>query len=115
MRAIIVCAIGVGVAMALIIWGLFLPMPALGHDAPMGWSYDSWCCSGKDCRMLHTEVRATPNGWYITETGETKPYSGHGILVSKDGAFHRCENHFVARLPNGQYPTRCLYVPPQNF
>lgn len=88
---------------------------AFAHDAPTGWSYSAACCSGIDCGQLHTEVRATDQGYFITETGELIGYSDRRIKNSQDEFYHRCENRSVAKLPNGMYETRCLYKPAQSY
>ena len=78
---------------------------ASGHD----W-YPARCCGGYDCRMLPaTSVTAVNGGWLIDETDEVFPYGKEDD--SPDGQFHRCENRTWPRLSNGQYRTRCLFVP----
>jgi hypothetical protein len=72
--------------------------------------YPARCCGGYDCRMLPaTSVTAVNGGWLIGETGEVFPYGKEDD--SPDGQFHRCENRTWPRLSNGQYRTRCLFVP----
>lgn len=82
------------------------------HEAPTGWSYSAACCSGIDCSQMHTDVKTTTNGWLITETGETVPYSDRRIKGSGDEFFHRCAK-LVEGKDTGQ--TRCLYVPGMGF
>src|SRR3712207_3321114 len=78
---------------------------ATAHD----W-YPARCCGGYDCRIVPaTSVTAVQGGWLIGETGEVFPYGKEDY--SPDGQFHCCENRGKPKLSNGQYPTRCLFVP----
>lgn len=89
--------------------GYLVVSPALSHDF-----YDIECCSDKDCTPIaHTAVSATPEGWYIAETGETVRYKEDKRLKqSPDGNFHWC-----ARPPGYMRSLRtiCLYVPPMGY
>lgn len=88
-----------------------------GHDAiptdaqPLGWSYPWSCCSGQDCRRADGEVKETPAGYQIAETGEVVPYGDKRIKDSPDGEFHWCR-HLTGKDAG---KTICLYVPPRGF
>ncbi len=73
---------------------------ARSHEAPSGWSYPTWCCSGKDCNRIPADrVKEGPDGYRVTLLpGDhdfiTKPTS---FLVpykvakpSPDGEAHIC-------------------------
>lgn len=94
--------------------------PAPAHEAASGWSYDSWCCGGSDCRTAEPgEVVPTDTGWLIVPTGQVIPYTASGtlddteenraahLLKSKDDDIHMC-------APFGTQ-VRCLYVPEFGF
>jgi hypothetical protein len=86
--------------------GLFAA-PAMAHQAPAGWQYDSSCCSGIDCYQAPTsDVKETMNGYQLS-TGEVIPYSDRRIKRSRDEYFHECK-------PGGDAKSQhsfCLYVP----
>ena len=80
-------------------------LTVLVHDAPSGWTYDSGCCGGQDCRpVAESSVHELPTAWQILATGEL--ISKREVKYSRDGDFHRCS---VQGLDNGR--TLCLYVP----
>lgn len=100
------------VAMALLVVAMVLdsPTPAYPHDAPSGWSYPFTCCSGYDCRHVHTgAVRAGADG-YVVPSGEVVGYADDRIRPSPDGEYHWCS---VAGKDDGR--TLCLFVPPMGF
>jgi hypothetical protein len=90
------------------------------HDAPTGWSYSAYCCSGQDCTQIAIKtVTATANGWHVhleprdhpmlTQLIDvTVPYDDERIYRSGDEFFHACV------LPH-QQTLRCLYVPDMGF
>jgi hypothetical protein len=86
---------------------LIAAQTAVAHEAPSGWSYDTACCSGMDCRPVEPgEVSATPRGYEIAPTGEIVPFNSTKVRPSGDGAMHRC-------MVGGEttIPTICIYVP----
>lgn len=69
--------------------------------------YDTWCCSGEDCRPAPAgTVTWTPAGWSVGATHETVPFDDTRLRVTPPGepAFHIC-------IVPGQPRLRCLYVP----
>jgi len=89
-----------------------LTVPALAHDAPLGWKYPLSCCSNKDCRQAaDREVRETAAGYLLVTTGEVIPYGDHRVKDSPDGLFHACQQ-------NGDFDkgrVLCLFAPPRAF
>ncbi|WP_245516789.1 MULTISPECIES: hypothetical protein [unclassified Mesorhizobium] len=86
---------------------VFLSAPAVAHQAPKGWQYDSSCCSGMDCYQAPTtDVKETKYGYQLS-TGELIPYSDSRIKRSGDEFFHECKPGGDA---NSQH-SFCLYVP----
>lgn len=77
------------------------------HDAPLGWTYDYFCCSSADCREVKTKaVKEDGTGFTITATGEFIARDDPRIHRSKDEFFHWCS---VAGLDDSR--SICLYVP----
>lgn len=103
---------------------LFLPIPALAHDAiptaaqPKGWSYPFSCCSGIDCREVGdgksskapVKIIETATGYKISTTGEVIAFGDTRLKDSPDGVFHWCS---VAGADDGR--TICLFKPPRGF
>lgn len=87
-------------------------LPAVAHEAPMHWAYDSSCCSGQDCAVELGEVRATDQGWLLLRTGNLVPYRARQLRISKDDDFHSCWSGNRRDDPDALL---CLYVPPQGF
>ena len=92
-----------------------LPTLATAHDAPVGWHYDSWCCSGRDCHPIpQDEVQITPDGYLVTIPAESpaealqKLFGYDQVRMSGDGQYHAC-------IVPGSSDFRCLYVPPMGF
>lgn len=86
-------------------------VPAAAHDAPIGWSYDSSCCSTIDCRQVPgSYVRETADGYFMTKTRETISYGDKRIKVSPDGLWHWCTYDGT-----DDAGTICLYVPPRGM
>jgi hypothetical protein len=87
---------------------------AHAHDAPVGWTYDSSCCSGIDCRVVNhhggVRISETPQGYRISTTGEVLNYRDSRIKVSPDGDYHWCS---AGGRDTGR--TICLYAPPKGF
>lgn len=85
---------------------LFLSENTKAHE----W-YDYECCSETDCHPLPVDaVQATPEGWFIKESGETIPYGDPRERKSKDSGYHRCT--MTGYTGTGRILiTRCLYVP----
>jgi len=88
--------------------------PSFAHEAPSGWSYSTECCSGFDCAPATAEVRATPQGWLLTDTGEIVSYGSPKLRQSGDGEFHVCRPPGL-QVDGSPLPLRCLYVPPQGY
>lgn len=122
------------VAMLAGLGATFLPQfavrPAFPHQAPMGWSYDRSCCSGKDCHQIDdASVSEGAMGYTVTLTPDQhhqlmQPrtfFVEHGserIRPSPDGRYHACitmEGEWFANgAVIGGYLV-CLYVPPRAF
>ena len=86
-------------------------VPALGHEAPTGWSYPVSCCSGFDCREVSAAaIRERPEGYVIGPTGEVVAFSDKRLRNSPDGEYHWCS---VAGADDGR--TICLFVPPHSY
>lgn len=87
---------------------------AKAHDAPSGWSYPFYCCSGVDCRPVSSGpnglVHERPDGFEIATTGERLSYPDTRIKDSPDGDYHWCS---VAGKNDSR--TICLFVPPRSF
>lgn len=84
---------------------LAFPGPAGAHQAPSGWTYDSECCGGSDCRPIQDDaVVRVPGGWRIVATGQV--FTDDAVKHSPDGHFHRCSAY--GREDTHTY---CLYVP----
>lgn len=90
-----------------------LPMLALAHQAPTGWSYSAYCCGGKDCQPIAAEnvefreggyLVTLPPGSHAMVQGETlhRLFSPDEVKMSGDGNWHACV--VVHRI-------RCLYAP----
>jgi hypothetical protein len=76
------------------------------HDAPAGWIYPQFCCSGYDCRPVPaSDVEEGPKGYVIRPTGELVPMSSPKVKDSPDGEYHWCS---VAGADDGK--TICLFV-----
>jgi hypothetical protein len=80
--------------------------PASAHEV-----YSRHCCRGTDeggdCHPISDDdVRATPRGWFLKDTGQIIPYDQ--TEISPDGRFHGCDLHW-----RGHLRYRCLYVPLQ--
>jgi hypothetical protein len=89
-----------------------LPSIALGHDAPMGWSYPLSCCSNRDCKPLAAgEIRETPMGYEITSTGEIVGYADRRVKPSPDGSYHVCQQG--GDFDKGR--ALCVFAPPMGF
>lgn len=85
---------------------LLAAIPAVGHDAPSGWTYASGCCGGRDCRPIpDTAVAPVEGGWLVKASHEVIPYQS--TKPSPDGSFHRCSYNGAETSE-----TICLYVPP---
>ena len=92
-----------------------LPALAVAHSAPVGWHYDSWCCSGRDCAPIpQEEVHVTPDGYLVTIPASStsarleKLFRYDEVRMSGDGQYHAC-------VVPGSGDFRCLYVPPMGF
>src|SRR5690349_12859091 len=82
--------------------GLFIMLMtrSYGHQAPSGWSYDPFCCNGKDCAEIPTETVKPVNGGYsvsLTPADHPMVTKPHTLLVpydkvknSQDGQYHIC-------------------------
>jgi hypothetical protein len=110
------------VTLLLSLVGLAFAGPMVAHDAPSGWQYAQFCCSGNsengDCQMIPaTAVRIVEGGFEVTlAPGDhrlaTRRHVFHlsqdAARRSQDGAYHLC-----------LYPTedtpRCFYVPDMGF
>lgn len=92
---------------------------ARAHDAPQGWSYSAYCCSGRDCAEAHDgAVIITRDGYAVViQPGEHPmvtqrvfkalvPFDAPNIYPSPDGRFHVC-------IVSGA--VRCLYAPPMGM
>lgn len=98
----------------LIIAGCLLSSTAFGHQAPTGWSYDGYCCSGTDCDQIPTEaVKIIEGGYQIT----LKP--GDHPMVTRVHVFQveqiktrqsKDEFYHVCLWPN-EDTIRCVYAP----
>ncbi|RWC00365.1 MAG: hypothetical protein EOQ57_16670 [Mesorhizobium sp.] len=90
---------------------VLLAVPAVAHQSPTGWQYDSSCCSGTDCfQAPPSDVKETKHGYQLS-TGELIPYSDGRIKRSRDGYFHECK-------PGGDPSSQrsfCLYVPDRSM
>jgi hypothetical protein len=85
------------------------------HDAPSGWTYDAWCCGGRDCQPIPADkISITEEGFvvtlsedsHITARRDHEAVFGYDeVRPSGDQEFHACI------LPHSQ-EFRCLYVPP---
>lgn len=107
---------GMVVLAVMLIWA---STPASAHDAPLGWSYDTFCCNGNgqhgDCAPVPaSSIKAVDGGYEITlRPGDhpmiTRPHiffkAWPESRLSQDGNFHVC-------LWPSQDSLRCLYVPP---
>lgn len=84
-------------------------VPAKAHD----W-YPPQCCSGHDCRVIDVDdVKLTPLGFEIKESGEVISYSDNRIRKTPpEGAakYHRCSEGGKAA---GK--TICIYIPNWQF
>jgi len=90
---------------------LILATRVHAHDAPTGWSYPFYCCSGYDCRQVSDDiVRERPEGYVIKRTGEVITYRDTRLKDSPDGKMHWCS-------VSGADDTRtiCLFVPPRSY
>lgn len=88
-----------------------IAQPASAHDAPLGWSYPYSCCSGLDCRPVHTKaISERQQGYVINTTGEVVPYTDRRVQPSPDEEFHWCS---VAGAENTR--TICLFVPTRGY
>lgn len=100
-----------------ILAALLLCTPALAHQSPEGWEYDSWCCSNKDCAPIPASaVETLPDRIVVTlrpgdhplVTAELRnefPYDDERRLKrSGDMEFHAC-------VLGGVF-IRCLFMPP---
>lgn len=85
---------------------LLAAVPAFAHE----W-YAYECCSGTDCKPLTAvQIKETPEGWLLVETGRIVPYDFHRIRQSQDDQYHLCT---TGGDPMGKI--LCLYVPPMGF
>jgi len=90
---------------------LLVDTRAYPHDAPAGWSYPTYCCSGIDCReVAASSISERPEGYVIKGTGEIVGYTDARIKPSPDGVYHWCS---VAGADDSR--TICLFVPPKGF
>jgi hypothetical protein len=95
---------------------------AEGHDAPLGWSYDNWCCNGDehegDCQPVpESAVQSIDGGYQITlKPGEhhlvTEPHTWTRTM--KQSRWSKDENYHVCLYPN-EDTLRCFYAPPMGF
>lgn len=98
---------------------LLLALPAAAHEAPTGWSYSTFCCSGRDCAEAPSgAVTITPDGFAIVlQPGEHPmvtqrtfkalvPFGDKSLLQSGDEFFHVC-------IVSGA--VRCFYAPPMGY
>jgi hypothetical protein len=73
--------------------------------------YHYECCHDRDCWPLEdVEIRETPEGWLLVETGEVIPYDWPKVKDSPDGRYHLCTT-------TGDFTGMklCLYRPPLGF
>lgn len=96
----------------LLIACLLFTVPALAHEAPLGWTYGWDCCSNRDCwQEKDGAIEDLANGYRVVLTGEVIALGDKRIKVSKDQFYHRCT---AAGDPNiGR--SICLYVPPKGM
>ena len=67
-----------------------LPALAVAHSAPVGWHYDSWCCSGRDCAPIpQEEVHVT---YLVGRAADLTPMEAfdvgglpYSVFVTADG------------------------------
>lgn len=94
----------------------FLSRPALAHNAPSGWTYDTTCCSGIDCAPIAKDrVKITDEG-FVIEVGPGDhplievpsiylfPFNDERVRFSPDGTYHLCVSAYDQR-------GLCLYSP----
>lgn len=81
-------------------------MPALSHQAPAGWEYPFYCCSGADCAPIEARtVRESRGGFIVTVVPGSHPMwpteRRQPLVIeipydkakqSQDGHFHLCIN-----------------------
>jgi hypothetical protein len=90
------------------------PGAAAAHEAVAGWSYDGWCCGGRDCQEIAQEqVKVTADGYLVSVPAGShvtalqsheKLFRYEDVRRSGDQRFHACI------IPHTQ-EFRCLYVP----
>jgi hypothetical protein len=100
--------------------------PAIAHDAPSGWSYDTSCCNTTDCRPAdgaygtreHSMlIREVAEGFLVTRpSGKSYPtdlvkWGDKRLRISKDGEYHVCTTS--AGSDDGY--VLCIYVPNRGF
>lgn len=99
---------------------------ANAHDAPTGWRYDAWCCSGStggsehagDCAPIPSKaVKPIKGGYQVTL------HAGDHHMITKDHVFF-VPYQVVRQSGDDRYhscffPTedtlRCFYAPPQSY
>lgn len=99
------------IALVIAVFAFLFSFVALAHEAPTGWSYDSECCSGQDCRAVSESAVAEDNeGFTIVKTGEFIKRSDYRVRRSQDGSIHWCSQGGAEDTS-----TRCLYIPDRGF
>lgn len=95
---------------------------AYGHDAPLGWRYEPYCCNGNDdngdCQMIPTKsVKIVQGGYQVTlAPGDHRLVTRYHVFKlpqqttrrSQDSAYHLC------LFPDENTP-RCFYAPDMGY
>lgn len=85
---------------------LLAAVPAFAHE----W-YAYECCSGVDCGPLTSaQIKETPAGWLLVDTGRVIPYDYAKVKPSQDDRYHLCT---AGGDPMGNI--LCFYAPPMGF
>jgi hypothetical protein len=104
--------LGLAIVAAVAWWAV----PARGHEAPAGWSYDPACCSDYDCAPIPASaVSLAPDGWRLrlapgqhpfvrAPLDAVVPFGDHRLRRSGDGGWHACISPTTGRV-------LCVYEP----
>lgn len=92
---------------------------AEAHQAPTGWTFDGWCCSGNsvtgDCQQVPSEnITPIPGGVQLTLRPGDHPRvtAPQTYQMEQSKVRHSPDGRTYACLYPDQKTLRCLYLPP---
>jgi hypothetical protein len=97
-------------------------LTARAHEAPAGWTYEAYCCNGKehtgDCQQIRADrVRVTAQGFQIEiRPGDHRLATVHHLFTVPQAEARRSQDeHYHLCLYPNEDTLRCFYAPDMSY